>query len=163
MEKITKAAEGATLFGIGLIYLWNRPSTQIVYGTTLILIFAYTARFIPFAIRIINSRLQQIGPHLREAALMHEANWFKRLIHIDMPLARRGILICGVITFIFCTSELGATLLVIPPGKGTLALKIYTLMHYGSGPLVAALALLLIGMNLTVSSVLLLGFNKKYS
>jgi ABC-type Fe3+ transport system permease subunit len=91
---------------------------------------------------------------------MHEAGWFTRLIHIDLPLARRGILICGVITFIFCSSELGATLLVIPPGQGTVALKIYTLMHYGSGPLVAALALLLIGMNLAVSSLLLFGLHK---
>lgn len=150
----------AALFGIGLIYLWNRPATQIVYGTTLILIIACTARFIPFAIRIIHSRLQQISPSLREAALMHEGRWFKRCVCIDIPLVRRGLLICAVITFIFASSELGATLLVIPPGQGTIALKIYTLMHYGSGPLVAALSLLLIGMNLLASSVLLLGPNK---
>ncbi|MBU1245366.1 iron ABC transporter permease [Myxococcota bacterium] len=150
----------AALFGIGLIYLWNRPATQIVYGTILILIIACTARFIPFAIRIINFRLQQISPSLREAALMHEGRWSKRFLCIDMPLVRRGLLICAVITFIFATSELGATLLVIPPGQGTIALKIYTLMHYGSGPLVAAQSLLLIGMNLLASSILLIGLNK---
>lgn len=151
----------AALFGIGLIYLWNRPSTQFVYGTMVILVLACMARFIPFAIRIIHSRLQQISPSLREAALLHEDSWRKRLYRVDIPLVSRGLLICGVLTFIFSTSELGATLLVIPPGKGTIALKIYTLMHYGSGPLVAALALLLICINLMASSVLLMGRNRK--
>jgi iron(III) transport system permease protein len=56
------------------------------------------------------------------------------------------------IAFILCMSELGATLLVIPPGMGTITLKIYTLMHYRANQMVAALSLVLIAVNLLVAA-----------
>lgn len=151
----------AALFGIGLIHLWNSESTEFIYGTALILIIAYIARFIPFGIRIILSNLSQLSPAMKESALLCEGNSLKRLLKIDLPLARRGLLICWIIVFIFSMGELGATLLVIPPGLGTISLKIYTLMHYGAGPLVAALGLILIGINLLVSSTLLFNTGKQ--
>ena len=55
-----------------------------------------------------------------------------------------------IIAFILCMGELGSTLLVIPPGNGTISLKIYTLMHYGANEVVAALSLILIGINMIV-------------
>lgn len=144
----------ATLFGIGLIRLWNTPSTQIVYSTACILVFAYIARFIPFGIHIIVARYRQISPGLYETALLCERSWIKRIAAINLPLMRPGLLTCWIVIFIFCAGELGATLLLIPPGWGTVTLKIYTLMHYGSGPLVAALALILITINLMAASCL---------
>ena len=62
-----------------------------------------------------------------------------------------------IIAFILCMNELGVTLLVIPPGLGSISLKIYTLMHYGANKIVAALALMLIGINLLISSAVLSG------
>lgn len=146
----------ATLTGIGLIYLWNTEITGFVYSSFCILVLASLARFLPFAIRIVSAAFKQIDPGLREAACFCKSGFIKRWCCIDIPLMGRGLLVCWVVTFILCTGELGATLLVIPPGSGTLSLKIYTLMHYGAGPLVAALALILIAVNLIVSSGLLL-------
>ena len=143
-------------FGIGLIYLWNTPSTQLIYGSTAILVIACIARFIPFAIQILSSRLKQIDSSLHEVACFCKSGFLKRWFCIDFPLMRQGIVVCWIITFIFCTGELGASLLVMPPGYGTVSLKIYSLMHYGAGPLVAALALILISVNLVVSCGLFL-------
>ena len=42
--------------------------------------------------------------------------------------------------------ELATTLLVIPAGEATLAIRIYTLMHYGAHKLVCALCVILIGL-----------------
>lgn len=144
----------ATLFGIGLIRLWNSPNTQLVYSTGTILVFAYIARFIPFGIRIVNSRKHQVRPELFEAAHLSESSWLKKLWYVYAPLMRPGLIACWTIIFIFCVGELGATLLLIPPGMGTVTLKIYTLMHYGAGPVVAALALILIAMNVLAASIL---------
>jgi iron(III) transport system permease protein len=49
--------------------------------------------------------------------------------------------------------ELGATLLVTPPGKSTLSIRIYTLMHYGAGELVACLSLALVALSLLPATV----------
>lgn len=146
----------AVLFGIGLIRLWNTEYTQYIYSTTCILVFAYLARFLPFGVRIVTASLMQTHPNVKEAAFLSGAGWLRRLFSIELPLARPALIVCWIIVFIFSMGELGATLLVIPPGTGTVALKIYTLMHYGAGPLVAALALLLIGLNLLVATGLLI-------
>jgi iron(III) transport system permease protein len=151
----------APLFGIGLIHLWNRPATQFIYGGSAILVIAYIARFIPFGVRIILANIQQINPSMREAACLHQSSRLKRLFRIDLPLVKRGLAICWIIVFIFSMGELGATLLVIPPGAGTLSLKIYTLMHYGAGPLVAALSIILILVSLLFSSILLKTLHQK--
>lgn len=144
----------AALFGIGLIHLWNRPQTQFVYGGLTILILAYIACFIPYAIQIIVANLGQIDPAMKEAAWLCSGSRLKRAFIIELPLAKRGLAICWTVVFIFAMGELGATLLVIPPGEGTVSLKIYTLMHYGAGPLVAALSVILIAVNLLVSGLL---------
>jgi iron(III) transport system permease protein len=39
--------------------------------------------------------------------------------------------------------ELGATLMVIPPGKATLTMRIYNYLHYGASDTVAGLCLVL--------------------
>ncbi len=145
----------ATFVGIGMIYLWNNKLTEYVYGSLTIVILACLARFLPFSLRVAEDGIKQIDPKLREAAAMFQPSMLQKWWRIDLRLMRRGITVCWIITFVFTTGELGATLLVIPPGSGTLSLKIYTLMHYGAGPLVAALALILIVINLFIASGLI--------
>ena len=48
------------------------------------------------------------------------------------------------IIFILTAAELGATVLVIPPGVGTLTIKIYNYMHYGKSDAVAGLCLIML-------------------
>jgi len=138
----------AAIIGIALIIFWNRPLTQFIYTGSIIIIIAYTTRFIPFTIRAVHSNVKQVDQNLYDAADLYEPNWLKKVIKIKLPLLSQGIVAGWVITFIFCMNELGAILLVLPPGKGTVSLKIYTLMHYGAGKLVAALCVVVIGINL---------------
>lgn len=142
----------ATVVGISLIYFWNNAFTEFIYKSCIILILAYIIRFIPFATRILEASFKQIAPTLKEAAMLSEKCWIKRTAAIDLPLSLSGIAAGWAIGFVLCMGELGATLLLVPPGKGTVALKIYTLMHYGSNKLVAALCLILILSNLLVTS-----------
>jgi iron(III) transport system permease protein len=64
------------------------------------------------------------------------------------PHTQSGLIAAWIISFIFCMRELGATLLIVPPGKATLSVRIYSLMHYGAGNLVAALCIILIVISL---------------
>ena len=143
----------ATVLGIGLIYVWNRPATQFIYGGAMILVIAYAARFVPFSLQAVSAGMRQIGPGLREAARLYQGAWWKRTLAVDIPLCLPALVAAWSIAFILCMSELGATLLVIPPGMGTIALKIYNLMHYGANQMVAALSIVLIAVNLTIAAV----------
>jgi len=142
----------ATVLGIGMIYLWNRPYTQFIYTSAVILIIAYAARFIPFVQQAVIAGMRQVGPGLREAALLYQRSWWKRTLKIEAPLCLPGLVAGWTIAFILCMGELGVTLLVIPPGLGTISLKIYNLMHYGANQMVAALSLVLIAVNLAVAA-----------
>ncbi|PID40499.1 MAG: hypothetical protein CR984_02870 [Proteobacteria bacterium] len=150
----------ATALGIGLIYCWNRPFTDFIYQGTLILVLAYIGRFLPLAVRASMANSKQIGSSLKEMALLTERSWTRRFFRIDLPLAIPGLAAGWVIVFILCMGELGATLLVIPPGNGSISLKIYTLMHYGANQVVAAMALVLVFVNLTVSAGVFLGIRR---
>jgi iron(III) transport system permease protein len=143
----------ATVLGIGLIYLWNRPYLDIVYGSGAILVIAMAARFLPFAMRSMIAGNQQVHPSLKEAALLFEASPLRRWRFIQWPLLKNSIAVGWLIGFILSMNELGATLLIIPPGQGTLSLKIYNLMHYGANQMVAGMSLLLVGINLLVAAI----------
>jgi iron(III) transport system permease protein len=152
----------ATVLGIGLIVFWNRPLTEAVYGSATIVIIAYIARFLPFSVRALTSNLKQVSPGMKEAAVLTERRWWRRVVKVELPLSTQGLVAGWVIAFILCIGELGSTLLVIPPGKGTAALKIYTLMHYGANQLVAALSLILVGITLAVSSGVILVAGRRW-
>lgn len=150
----------AVVLGMGLIYFWNRPMTAWIYGSVLILIIAYAARFLPFSLQATLAGMRQIGPGLREASLLYQGAWWKRTLKIEIPMCLPALLSAWSIAFILCMSELGATLLVIPPGMGTIALKIYNLMHYGANQIVAALSVVLIGINLVLAASAMLSISR---
>ncbi len=148
----------ATIFGIGLTATWNTPSTKFIYGTSLIIIFGYVARFIPFVIRTIGSNIKQIKVGLEEAALISEPSWAKRILKVVAPLSKSGILAGWGIAFVLSMGELAVTLLVTPAGEATLPIRIYTLMHYGAQQLVAALCIILVCVTLLpIISIVLIG------
>ena len=66
------------------------------------------------------------------------------------PPAAAGAGGSGERVFILAAGELGATLIVAPPGRATLTMKIYTYLHYGASEAVA-------GLCLSVAAVALLG------
>ena len=135
----------ATTIGIGLIGIWNNILFDIIYGSSWIVIIAYTVRFTPFAVLILISGIEQINKHVEEAAVMAGISFFRIIKTIMIPHLKQNIAATLAIIFILAFGEIGTTLLIIPPGKETIPIKIYNLMHYGSDQTVAALCLFLIG------------------
>jgi iron(III) transport system permease protein len=60
------------------------------------------------------------------------------------------------VVFVLAFGELGATILVAPPGESTLPVRIYTLIANAPSSQVAALALLQTGVILTVPAAFVL-------
>lgn len=150
----------ATVLGIGMIKVWNRPITDVIYGSSLVIVFGYVAHFIPFTARVTSSAFKQLNPRLEEAAFLVTANWFKVIGKIVLPLMGPGLLAAFFIGFILSIGDLGTTLLIMPPGKTTLPVKIYNLMHYGAEQMVAALCLVLIGIILAFSGIFYLTYKR---
>lgn len=134
----------STVVGIGLISLWNTPWTNFIYGTPLIIIVGYLAKYTALTSRISVARLAQISPSMEEAAQVCGAGWFRRMARIVAPLARRGLLAAWTVGYIFSLRDTGITMLVYPAGHETLPVRIFTLMANGSQQLIAALCVIMI-------------------
>ena len=133
-----------TVVGIGLISLWNHPSTNFIYGTPAIIILGYLARYTALTSRITVSALAQIPPSMEEAAQAAGAGWLRRMGLIVAPLAKRGLVAGWLIGYIFCLRDVGITMLVYPPGHDTFPVRIFTLMANGSTELIAALCVIMV-------------------
>ena len=144
-----------TVIGVGLIVLWNRPSTAFVYASAAMLIFAYLAQYTALTSRITLATLANVPQSLEEAAQMTGAGWLARIWHVVVPAALPGVIAAWLIGFIFCLRDLGASMLVYPAGQDTLPVRIFTLMANGAPSLISALCVILV--TVVLSSLAILG------
>jgi len=153
-----------TVIAIGLIGLWNRPGLPgDIYKSMAIIVIACIARFLPVAALILAAGVRQIPQSAEEAAEVVGAGWLRIFSRIVLPQLRGGIAAAWVIVFIFSFGELGATILVAPPGESTLPVRIYTLLANTTSSQVAALALMQAAIVLTPLILLAIVLNKRGS
>ena len=143
-----------TVIGIGLISLWNTPWTNLVYSTPLIILLGYIAKYTVLSSRITVAQLAQIPTSMEEAAQIAGAGWFRRMVYIVIPLARRGIMAAWIVAYIFSLRDTDVTMLVYPAGDDTLPIRIFTLMANGAPELIAALCVLMILATLLPAAIL---------
>ena len=131
----------STVVGIGLIGIWNRSDAFGLYGTRAMLVLAYVARFVPVGALALAAIVRAVPQSHEEAAAVAGAGWLRTITHIVLPQIRVGLLAVWVITFILAFGEVGASILVAPPGESTLPIRVYTLTANAPPGHVAALAL----------------------
>ncbi|MFY9609322.1 MAG: iron ABC transporter permease [Blastocatellia bacterium] len=136
-------AAPSTVIGVGLIGLWNRhgPLGE-VYRSPLIIVIAYLARVVPVAALILAAATRQVPVSLEEAAEVAGASWPRAFARIVFPQITAAAAAALVVSFIFAFGELGATVLVAPPGESTLPVRVYTLIANAPSSQVASLALM---------------------
>ena len=136
----------STITGIALIGMWNqRGLPGALYGTHAMLLLASLARFLPIAALVLGATLRQVPASHEEAAAVSGAGWLRTMAHIIVPQTWHGVLAAWTVTFILAFGELGASILVAPPGETTLPIRIYTLIANSPSSDVAMLALLQAG------------------
>lgn len=144
----------APLLAVGLISVWNRPSTQFVYATTAIVILGYIARYSVVAVRTMAAALAQLPRSMEESAAMVGASYITRMRRIVLPLSGRGCALAVLLTFVFCLRDLETVVMYYPAGGEPLPVRIMTLEANGPEPVVAALALVHV---LVTAAVVVLG------
>ena len=133
----------APVVGLGLIGIWNWSPAFRPHGTLIMPVLAALARFLPLAALIVGAHLRRIDPLLLDAARVHRTSAAKTMYFVGLPLLLPGILTASFCVFVMTAGELGATLMVTPPGYQTLSVRIYNYLHYGSSSVVASLCFVL--------------------
>ncbi len=136
------------LVGIGLITLWNRTGWAGlgIYGSWWMPVLAALARYTPLGALVLVAAMRRINPLLLDAAQLLETSRLRTWLLVRLPLLAPGLLASAGLVFCLTLSELSATLLVVPPGRSTLTLRLYNYLHYGASETVAGLTLVLTGL-----------------
>ena len=132
-----------TVIAIAVILAWSRPPLSL-YGTLWIILAAYLAIYIPFAVRTTNSTLQQIHDSLEEAARVSGAGLLERLRDVILPLSRPGMIAGWILVFMPGLRELTISILLYAHGTETIGVVVYNLQDAGYREVAAALACIVI-------------------
>jgi ABC-type Fe3+ transport system permease subunit len=132
----------ATVIGLGIIALWNRPGTLgDIYQTGAIVCIAYLSRFLPIGALLCGAFLRRVPAGVEEAASVSGASWARTLIRVVLPMSRGGIGAVWLVMFILMFGDVALTILVSPPGESNLAVRAYTLIANSPTGDVARLAI----------------------
>ncbi len=138
-------ATPAPVVGMGLIHLFNHAGLPgMIYDSSLIVVLAHLIRSLPLAVIILLPALQAMPREWDEAALLDGAGWLQRLIHITTPACWRSVALAFALACILSLSEVGASVLVVPPGTTTVTVRFLSLIHWGAYSDVASLCLLML-------------------
>ncbi len=132
-----------TVLSIGLVRLWNTPSTWFIYATPALLILGYIAQYCAVTTRLSLAGLMLIPISLDEAGRLSGAMWARRLFRISIPLSARTLVCAWLAAYILCLRDVPIALMTAPPGADPLPARILTLMANGAPPMIASLCLIM--------------------
>ncbi len=139
------AAPG-TLVGAGLIRLFNAEGWRgALYASPLILLIALLARSLAPALLLVRRSLAELPPSYDEAARLAGVPFWRRACSLSGPLCAGSLAAGALAAAVIAAGELGTSALVSPPGVQTLAVRLFSLIHYGADAAVAATALMGMG------------------
>ncbi len=112
-----------------------------------VLIITYAALFMPQASGAARAALEQVNPHLEEAARGLGRGPLRTIAQVTVPLIGRGLLAGAALVFLTTMKELPATLLLRPTAFDTLAVDIWQAASEGFFARAAAPALVLVAVS----------------
>ena len=135
--------------GLGLLVAFSqRP--LILNGSTAIVILAHFVLISAFSFGNVSAGLARLPPDYEEVASSLGARPTYRLFNVTLPLVAPYLIAAFGLSFALSMGELGATVMVYPPGWVTLPVAIFGLTDRGDIFSGAALAVILIGVTLAL-------------
>lgn len=128
------------VLAIGVILTWNGTVGFNLYNTLWIILIAYIARYVAFAMKSASASLQQVHTSLEEAARSCGATHLRSMIDITIPLIKPGMISGFFLIFLPAMRELTTSVLLYGPYTRTLGVAIYSIKTDGNIVQASALA-----------------------
>jgi len=145
-------ATPGVVVGLALIFFGLRFANAL-YGTVVILVFAYVIRFVPQAVGTMNSSILQVDPkHVEVAQTMGDTSLqsFRRVV---LPQITPGVIAGAALVFLTTMKELPATLILKPLGGETIVTYIWQVQeaaYYGQSAIPALILVGISGLSMVV-------------
>ncbi len=142
----------AMVFAVGLVAAYS-TGPIVLYGTLWIMTLAYLSKNLPLAFMNCNASLSTVHVELESAARVLGASALRVLRDITGPLIRNGLLAGWILVFANSLKELSASVLLYTTKTtviSTAIMDVYFGQNWGA---VAALSVILLGINALVITV----------
>jgi iron(III) transport system permease protein len=126
----------ADVFGVRL--------SPVFQGSILVVLFAYTVRFLTVGFNGISSSMHRITKNLDEASQLLGVSGMKLLAKVHIPILKNGLYTAALLVFVDVMKEMPITLMTRPFGWDTLAIKIFELTSEGQWQKAALPSLVLV-------------------
>jgi|LGVF01.1.fsa_nt_gb iron(III) transport system permease protein len=150
------------LLGISIIgFFINFKYYGYLLNSDVLMVYSNTVKSIPIIYFVLKGSLDTQNKNLLDCGKLYQKNTVHRLIHIDIPYFIVPIAIALYVGFSNVFGEISSSILLLPPGKQLLSLKIYSYLHYGSGSKITALGFIIIVIFTTITFAILSLINRK--
>ncbi|MCO6414854.1 iron ABC transporter permease [Siccirubricoccus sp. KC 17139] len=140
------------VMAIGFYAAYASPPLAL-YGTAAIIIFAFTARFLPIAYANSAAAVRTVHPEMEEAARILGSGRLHAIVHVTAPLLKKALLGGWLIVFIVATRELSAAIFLVGPRTRTMSVLLYDLSEAGNFEVLAAFGGLLLLITLVLVGI----------
>ena len=135
--------------GLGLLVAFSRPPV-LLNGTTLIVLIAHFVLISAFTYGNVSAGLARLPADFEQVAESLGARPLYRLRRVTLPLVTPYLIAAFSLSFALSMGELGATVMVYPPGWVTMPVGIFALSDRGAIFDAAALTMVLAASTLVV-------------
>jgi len=133
-------------------YAAYAPPPLALYGTALMMILAFTTRFLPIAYTSAAAGMRSINPEMEEAVRILGGGRLLAIRKVLAPLLKKSLAGAWILVFIPAARELSSAIFLVGPNTRVISVMLFDLSEEGNFEVLAALGAILL-----VVSVLIAG------
>ena len=134
-------------------YAAYAPPPLALYGTALILILAYTTRFLPIAYASSSAAMRSISPEMEEAVRILGGGRLMAIRKVLAPLIKKSLAGAWLLVFIPATRELSAAIFLVGPNTRVISVMLFDLSEEGNFEVLAALGAILLVITVAIAAL----------
>jgi ABC-type Fe3+ transport system permease subunit/DNA-binding beta-propeller fold protein YncE len=136
------------LLGIALIWMFNRPIFSAFYSSVAIVLLAYACRFLVLAWTGARTARALVDRTPMDVVQAFGGSRWQQFRLADWPQSKGFLIGTYLLIYLLCLWEVETLIMIVPPGRETLGLRIFNMLHYGHAGQVNALCLWLLALAL---------------
>jgi spermidine/putrescine transport system permease protein len=114
---------------------------------------AHVAFCVSFVAMTVLARMQDFDYAVIEAAQDLGAGWWTAARRVLLPMLRPGLVAGGLLAFTLSVDDFVITFFVAGPGATTLPIRVYSMIKFGSPPLINALSTILLAVTFAAVTI----------
>lgn len=129
------------------------PPPFSLYGTGLIMVLAFTTRFLPIGYSSVSASIRSINPEMEEAVRILGGGRGLAIRRVLGPLMKRSLVGAWLLVFIPASRELSTAMFLYGPNTRPMSIMLLDLSEEGNFELLAALGFLLLAATFAVVAI----------